>query len=127
MFRRLLICFVALMLFGSGLQAVAGPCDAAEMIGTSAAGAEAAVHAGIDAHRAALDGADLAAALLLDDRPAPAPLEPAAENLGLLPAPWRAWPPQALALPPRSALQAGVDSPDLAGPLRPPCGGALRG
>ena len=62
----------------------------------------------------------------LDDLPSQALSEPAAESPGLLPAPLAALPSAALASAPRGVLTAGAGSPDLAGPLRPPCDATRR-
>lgn len=112
-------CFLALVMLCTGLQAMAEPRDAGPLTAATAT-----LQVAIDGPNAAMDDT---APQPLDDLPAPVLLEPAAETPGLLPAPWRAWLPRALAWPPRCALQAGADSPDLAGPLRPPCSAALRG
>lgn len=63
----------------------------------------------------------------LDDLPSQAQSDPSTETPGLLAAPLAATAPSLVMVTPHAFVSTAAGSPYLAGPLRPPCGEAIKG
>ena len=117
MLRRVIALLLAVVLFWSGLGTLEAPSALAQPSTDQIAhpGGPAGLNDGsVEDHH-------------LDDLPSQAHSDPSAETPGLLAAPLASMAPALVMATPRTFVSAVAGPPYLAGPLRPPCGEAIKG